>query len=113
MRDKEEYTVEKILNHEGKPELKSSMKFLVKWKGYDDKHNTWEPWKSVRLVDKLHEYLIENGMRKIIPKECLEEQTPEPSRHTKKRVRIDLNQNEVMYIDTNEETLRRSKRTHK
>ena len=107
MRDREEYVVEKVLEHEGNPDLKSSLKFLVKWKGYDDKHNTWEPWKSVRLVDKLHDYLKEKGMRKLIPKECLQEQTPEQSRHTKKKVRIDLQQNEIMYIEANSNDTRR------
>ena len=114
MRDKEEYVIEKILDHDGTPDLKSSMKFLVKWKGYSAKHNTWEPWKSVRLVDKLHDYLKGKGMKNLIPKECLQEQTPEPSRHTKKKVRIDLSQNEIMYIEPNiKDTQRRSKRLRK
>ena len=111
MRDKEKYVVEKIIDHDGDSNLKSSMEFLVKWKGYDDKHNTWEPWKTVRLVDKLHDYLREKGMEKLIPKECLQTQTPEPSRHTKKKVRIDLSHNEIMYIEPNDkDTPRRSKR---
>ena len=114
MRDKEEYVIEKILDHDGTPDLKSSMKFLVKWKGYSAKHNTWEPWKSVRLVDKLHDYLKAKGMKNLIPKECLQEQTPEPSRHTKKKVRIDLSHNEIMYIEPNiKDTQRRSKRLRK
>ena len=109
MRDREEYEVEKVLNHEGDIKLKSQMKFLVKWKGYDDSHNSWEPWKSLRLVDKLHTYLRKHKMGKIIPKECLKEQTPEPSKHTKKRVRIDEQLNEYISIE-NSNTSRRSKR---
>ena len=109
MRDKEEYEVEKVLNHEGDIKLKGQMKFLVKWKGYDESHNSWEPWKNLRLVDKLHAYLRKHTMGKIIPKECLNEQTPEPSRHTKKRVRIDEQLNEYISIENNN-TSRRSKR---
>ena len=109
MRDKEEYEVEKVLNHEGDIKLKGQMKFLVKWKGYDESHNSWEPWKNLRLVDKLHAYLRKHKMGKIIPKECLNEQTPEPSRHTKKRVRIDEQLNEYISIENNN-TSRRSKR---
>ena len=109
MRDKEEYEVEKVLNHEGDIKLKGQMKFLVKWKGYDESHNSWEPWKNLRLVDKLHMYLRKHKMGKIIPKECLKEQTPEPSRHTKKRVRIDEQLNEYISIE-NSNTSRRSKR---
>jgi hypothetical protein len=48
-------------------------------------------------------------MGKIIPKECLKEQTPEPSRHTKKRVRIDEQLDEYISIE-NSNTSRRSKR---
>ena len=61
------------------------MEFLVKWKGYDVKHDTWEPWKIVRFVDKLHQFLWEKGMRILIPKDCLQEQAPEPSWYTKKK----------------------------
>ena len=48
-------------------------------------------------------------MGKIIPKECLKEQTPEPSKHTKKRVRIDEQLNEYISIE-NSNTSRRFKR---
>ena len=102
------------------------MQFLVKWKGYDESHNTWEPWTSLRLVDKLHEYLRKHKMGKIIPKECLGEQTPEPSKHAKKRkraanlrVRIDESLNEVNEFTTDDDdststrTSRRSSRRNK
>ena len=26
----------------------------VKWLTYEDSHNTWEPWKNLRLYDALH-----------------------------------------------------------
>ena len=121
MRDREEYEVEKVLNHEGDIKLKGQMQFLVKWKGYDESHNTWEPWTSLRLVDKLHEYLRKHKMGKIIPKECLGEQTPEPSKHAKKRkraanlrVRIDESLNEVNEFTTDDDdstTIRTSRRS--
>jgi hypothetical protein len=110
MRDREEYEVQKVLDHQGDPKLKGQMKFLVKWKGYDKNHNSWEPWKSLRLVDKLHEYLKDHNMEKLIPRECLIEQTPEPSRHTKKRVRIDEMMNEFVTIDSENSSRRRSSR---
>jgi hypothetical protein len=46
----------------------SSLTFHVKWLGYDDTHNTWEPWKEVRDVEILHTYLRANNLTKIIPK---------------------------------------------
>jgi hypothetical protein len=87
-RDNDEYTVKQILQHEGDPKHKGTMKFLVHWQGYDDPtEHTWESWKNLRLVDKLHDYLKANKMGHLIPAECLTNQTPEPSRHTKKRKR--------------------------
>ena len=53
---------------EGDPERVTTMKFLVKWLGYDDTYNSWEPWKNVRDVEKLHQYLRENNLSKLIPK---------------------------------------------
>ena len=34
------HEVEAIVNHKGKGQR---VKYLVKWKNYDDSHNTWEP----------------------------------------------------------------------
>ena len=107
MRDREEYEVQEVLDHQGDPKLRGKMTFLVKWKGYDNSHNTWEPWKSLRLVDKLHEYLRNQKMEKLIPRECLIQQTPEPSRNAKKRKRqhlrvtIDESMNEFIDVSSN------------
>ena len=107
MRDREEYEVQEVLDHQGDPKLRGKMTFLVKWKGYDNSHNTWEPWKSLRLVDKLHEYLRKQKMEKLIPRECLIQQTPEPSRNAKKRKRqhlrvtIDESMNEFIDVSSN------------
>ena len=33
------------------------MKFLVRWAGYKDEHNTWEPYKNLKNApDALNEY---------------------------------------------------------
>jgi transposase InsO family protein len=111
-RDREEYEVEKILGHSGDPRKKSEMKFFVKWKGYDDpKENTWEPWKTLRLVDKLHEYLLENNMSNLIPRDCRGEQSPEPSRRAKKHVHFNEDDNEVYAPESRETSpTRRSNR---
>ena len=53
-RDYMEFFVEKILAHAGDNKKPTSMSFHVKWLNYDDSHNTWEPWKSLRLCDALH-----------------------------------------------------------
>ena len=55
-RDYMEYFVEKVLNHSGDKKKPTTMSFYVKWLNYDDSHNTWEPWKNLRLCDALHVY---------------------------------------------------------
>ena len=69
LRDENEFEVEAILNHSGTPKKRVDMKFLVKWKGYDEpSSNTWEPWANVRLVGELHKYLRNNNMKSLVPK---------------------------------------------
>ena len=89
------------------------MKFFVKWKGYDDpKENTWEPWKTLRLVDKLHDYLEQNNMKNLIPKDCRREQSPEPSRRAQRHVRFSEQDNQTFVVDSRENSpTRRSSRT--
>jgi transposase InsO family protein len=67
-RDYLEFFVEKVLDMTGDPKRVTTLKFLIKWLGYDDTYNTWEPWKEVRDVGTLHTYLRENNLQKIIPK---------------------------------------------
>jgi hypothetical protein len=52
-----EFFVEKILDMTGDLKKVSTLSFLVKWLGYDDTYNTWEPWKNVRITDKVYVYL--------------------------------------------------------
>ena len=67
-RDYLEFFVEKVLDMAGDPKKVTTLKFLIKWLGYDDTHNTWEPWKEVRDVEILHQYLRANNLTKMIPK---------------------------------------------
>ena len=67
-KDNEEDEVDSILSHVGDPKRKSSMDFLVKWTGYDDSENLWLPWSELRLNPKLHTYLREQNLEKLIPK---------------------------------------------
>ena len=71
-KDKGEYFVEQILEHRGNPTRKSTMEFKVRWAGYSPDFDTWEPWRGVRDVDKLHEYLRnhdDNAIRKLAPRQ--------------------------------------------
>ena len=67
-RDYMEFVVEKVLSHSGDKKKPTTMSFKVKWLNYDDTHNSWEPWKNLRLCEALHEYLRDNKMKHFIPK---------------------------------------------
>lgn len=77
---KEEYEVEKILDAQYRQLLgtrKKTLHFLVKWKGYHDKDNTWEPLENVQnSKDLLENFYKENPAK---PKE-----NPNPQSHPKK-----------------------------
>ena len=68
MRDDHQYTVEEIIKHRGVATDKTKMEFLVRWTGFGSETDTWEPWKELRLVEALHIYLREHGMKQLIPK---------------------------------------------
>lgn len=67
--DVQSFVVEDILRHEGDPKRVSSLRFLVKWLGYDQEDSTWESWKTLRSNIKLHQYLRDIGLKRLIPKD--------------------------------------------
>ena len=60
--DSNELIDESVLEHE------KSLLFKLRWLGYDASHDTWEPWKNLHSVDKLHSYLKEIGHPNEIPR---------------------------------------------
>ena len=65
------YLVERIVQHKGSVQRKSELQFLVKWLGYNDSFNTWEPFSSVRDNAIFHEYCKKHKMEKLIPEKFL------------------------------------------
>jgi len=63
--DKEEYEVETILEHRPTgPQRKLGVKpsdywFKVKWAGFSDEENSWEPYSELKDLLPLEEYLIQ------------------------------------------------------
>ena len=67
LRDREEFFVERILAHRGDVDRLKTLAFHVKWLGFDESFNSWEPWKNLRETEMLHRYLILHGLQKLIP----------------------------------------------
>jgi hypothetical protein len=50
----EEYEVERILNHRGEG---ASREYLVRWKGYSEEHDSWEPVENFSGLQTIRKYL--------------------------------------------------------
>ena len=70
-RDYSEFFVEKIIEHQGDFRKVSTLTFKVRWLHYTSEYDIWEPWKNLRHLAPLHEYLRVIGKAKLIP-------TPKP-----------------------------------
>lgn len=71
--DNELYEIERVLAYKGDKNGPRSQIFLhIHWTGYDNpKDYTWERIDSPRLlhVDKVHQFLIENKMKRLVPQQ--------------------------------------------
>jgi hypothetical protein len=63
-KEKDEYVVEKVLEHKGSGKTRKTLFFLIKWEGYDDSDNTWEPWEGVKDNQELLKYCYTHNLRK-------------------------------------------------
>ena len=68
-KDQSAFDIEKVLTHRGNLNSKGTLEFLIKWVGFDDSHDSWEPWANVRTTKQLHAYLRDKGLTTIIPKQ--------------------------------------------
>jgi hypothetical protein len=68
MGDAREFQIEKVLAHDGDTKRVSTLSFKVRWLGYDESNDSWEPWKELRLTTQLHDYLRANKLASLIPK---------------------------------------------
>jgi len=62
--EEEEYQVESIVDHRMK---KGKKEYLVKWKGFDDEENTWEPTSNLNCDDLVEAYEKEREKKSSVP----------------------------------------------
>ena len=67
-KDQQMWEVEEIIAHRGNPKRRSSMTFRVRWTGFTEDDDTWEPWKNLRKNLKLHAYLRKSNLTALLPK---------------------------------------------
>ena len=63
MSDEENYEVEDIVNHRHK---KGKVEYLIRWKGYTEKDDTWEPEENLDCPDKITAYNKKVTTRKTL-----------------------------------------------
>ena len=66
-RDSQQWDVDHIVDHSGDKSSRKTLKFRVRWAGFDASFDTWQPYADLRHNTKLHEYLRIHKMKSLIP----------------------------------------------
>ena len=48
---------------------KRGLEFQVRWEGYDESEDSWEPYKELRFNTQFIKYCHNNGLRYLIPQD--------------------------------------------
>ena len=63
-----EFYIDRIISHRGDTNRRSRMEFKVRWLGYTEDDDTWEPYSQLRDTEQLLTYLRANRLVKLINK---------------------------------------------
>jgi len=88
--EEEEYEVEKVVN---KRIVKGQIQYLIKWKGFNETDNTWEPKENLECPELIAEY--ENAE---IKKDNSKEKEPKEDKPVEKKRKISTDKEEVQTI---------------
>jgi hypothetical protein len=74
-KDISEFQISHIIDHRPRKTRpkRSEMEFLVHWEGYDDSHDTWEPWEVLKANEIVHAYCASNKMKHMLPRKIFSE----------------------------------------
>ena len=64
-KEKQEFVVEKVLQHRGNPKKRGTMEFLVQWLNYPGE-DSWTEWENIRDNSELNKYLYNNKLKMLL-----------------------------------------------